>query len=115
MHIRAASLLLIGSFFVSEPRLGAQTNSGELTGRVTDKSTSVVSKAEVALKNLGTGDVRTTESNTEGYFVFAFVPPGVYEVSATATGFRKAIESAVPDGRSPPPYPKITARRRAIG
>jgi hypothetical protein len=75
--------------------LNAQTNSGELTGRITDKSESVVPKTRVRVENAGTGDVRETVSNNDGYFVVTFLAPGTYEVSAAAPGFMKAVQSGI--------------------
>jgi hypothetical protein len=88
------SVLLLSCFMVAA-QLIAQTNSGELTGRVTDKSESVVPDARVLIRNTGTGDVRETLSNHEGYFVATFLPPGVYEVSSSAQGFMKAVLSGI--------------------
>src|SRR5438034_11434514 len=75
--------------------LYAQTNSGEVTGRIADKSDSIVMNAHVLVRNLETGDVRETTSNKDGYFVVTFLPPGNYEVSSAAQGFMKAVQSGI--------------------
>ena len=65
----------------------AQSISGTLTGIVTDPSGAVVPQAKVSLKNEGSGDLRRTVSNADGFFTFAAVPAGTYEVSIEAAGF----------------------------
>ena len=65
----------------------AQSITGTLTGTVTDPSGAVVPQAKVSLKNEGSGDLRRTVSNADGFFTFAAVPAGRYEVSIEAPGF----------------------------
>src|SRR5438477_11631632 len=89
----------VGSYltllFATGALLIAQTNSSELTGRVTDQSDAVVPDAQVVVTSLDTGDTHKTSSNKEGYFVVTFLAPGNYEVSAVAEGFRKAVQSGI--------------------
>jgi Carboxypeptidase regulatory-like domain len=66
----------------------AQTNSGEISGRVVDSSGAVVVGAAVTLTNQATGDTRATQTNKEGGFIFVSVQPGTFNVSAKAPGFR---------------------------
>ena len=98
MHLRTrirlalnfTALIVIAAGFIS-----AQTNNGEVTGRITDKSDAIVVDAHVAVRNIETGDVRETTSNKDGYFVVTFLPPGIYEVSGAAPGFKKVIQSNI--------------------
>ena len=64
-----------------------QSISGTLTGLISDPSGASVPDAKVTLKNEGSGDVRRTVSNSEGFFTFAAVPAGTYELSVEAAGF----------------------------
>ena len=64
-----------------------QSISGTLTGLISDPSGASVPNAKVTLKNEGSGDVRRTVSNSEGFFTFAAVPAGSYELSVEAAGF----------------------------
>jgi len=69
--------------------LHAQTiTTGEMTGTITDSSAALVQGAEVILKSADTGESRSTHSNGTGTYRFAFVRPGLYEISATTTGLR---------------------------
>jgi hypothetical protein len=65
----------------------AQSITGTLTGTVTDPSGAVVPQAKVNLKNEGSGDLRRSVSNSDGFFTFAAVPAGIYEVTIEAPGF----------------------------
>jgi len=65
----------------------AQSIYATLTGVVSDPAQSVIPNAKVVLKNKASGDVRSTTTNGEGYFTFAAVPVGAYEVSVSAQGF----------------------------
>src|ERR1700683_1507712 len=67
----------------------AQTSStGSLTGTVTDPSGGVVSGATVTATNVGTGQSRTTTTDSSGSYKFALLPPGYYSVSFSASGFK---------------------------
>ncbi|MFT4111355.1 carboxypeptidase regulatory-like domain-containing protein [Silvibacterium sp.] len=65
----------------------AQITAGSLSGTVRDTSGAVVPDAQVSLQNDTTGDVRSTVSNSTGYFGFAAVPSGSYNVIINAKGF----------------------------
>jgi hypothetical protein len=66
----------------------AQSITATLTGLVADPSGAVVPQANVVLKNEGSGDVRRTVTNAEGFFTFASVPAGSYTMSVEAAGFQ---------------------------
>jgi hypothetical protein len=67
----------------------AQTNSGEIRGRVVDAADAVVVEAQVTLINQLTGDDRTAKTDKAGEFVFVALQPGTYSVSVQASGFKK--------------------------
>ena len=72
------------------PALFGQSLSGTLTGTVNDASGSAVPKAEVVVRNAGSGDVRRTVTNNDGYFTVASIATGTYTVSIEAAGFTKS-------------------------
>jgi len=51
--------------------------------------------ARVELNNRATAVRTATTTNAEGYFVMPPVPPGAYDVAASATGFREARLDAI--------------------
>ena len=67
--------------------LAAQGIYATLTGVVTDPSQAVVSVAKVTLKDSQSGSQRSTVTNSDGYFTFASVPVGSYELSIESAGF----------------------------
>ncbi len=82
--------LLAGWAFLMVSSLPAQGVYGTLTGVVSDPSQAVVAKAKVTLKDAQSGSQRDTVSNNEGYFTFASVPAGTYDLSVEAKGFNSA-------------------------
>lgn len=84
------ALLAFGSTAV------AQTVSGNIAGTVVDKAGAVVPKASITAVNTATGLAKTTEANEQGEFVFVDLPPGSYNLTATAAGFAKSTLSDFP-------------------
>src|SRR6266849_7389286 len=66
---------------------GQTLTTGQISGTVTDPSGAVVPKAQVTVSNANTGIKRTTESNSDGYYVVPLLDPGNYVVTITAKGF----------------------------
>lgn len=67
---------------------GAQTTSGEISGRVVDASGAVVPGAQITLMNEETGTRQTAPTNGAGLFVFPSLLPGTYAVSVQSAGFK---------------------------
>lgn len=65
----------------------AQTTAN-IGGTVQDATGAVVPGAHVTLTNTLTKEVRKLDTNSTGYFSFAGVVPGSYNVDITASGFR---------------------------
>ncbi|MFZ1113979.1 MAG: carboxypeptidase-like regulatory domain-containing protein [Candidatus Acidiferrales bacterium] len=72
---------------------GQSTNSGTITGEVTDTSNAIVPGATVSITLKSTGGVRTTTTDSEGRYVFADVDPGAYDIQVTKQGFASTIIS----------------------
>lgn len=83
---RASSLLAIAVFF-AVAALG-QSNTGTITGVVTDQNGAVVPSATVTITNQGTNEKRTVQSDADGRYEVPVLPTGVYTVEATASGFQ---------------------------
>src|SRR5437764_2981455 len=75
--------------------LWAQGIFATLTGVVTDPSESVVPNAKVTLRDVGSGSVRESTTNGEGYYTFASVPVGTYSLTVEAQGFKSHKEDAI--------------------
>jgi len=75
---------LTSSLFASGP-------TGTITGTVTDISGAVVRKAHIRVLNEATNAQRDAETNDDGDFTVALLPPGRYRVTAESAGFRRSI------------------------
>ncbi len=74
---------------------GQTTGSGTINGTVTDPNHAVVPAASVTIHNTGTGIDRAVTTNEAGLYAAPFLQPGIYEISATKTGFAKAVRKDV--------------------
>ncbi|MDP9170505.1 MAG: carboxypeptidase-like regulatory domain-containing protein, partial [Acidobacteriota bacterium] len=81
--------LLVGAAFAvaMTPNLPAQSIYGTLTGVVSDPAQALVANASVKLRDQQSGSLRDTATNGEGYYTFASVPPGTYELTVESKGF----------------------------
>ena len=58
-----------------------------LTGVVSDPTGAVVKGATVTLTDATSGSARVTEANSDGYYTFASVPVGTYNITVEQQGF----------------------------
>ena len=82
---RAVSLLLIA--FIISITVIAQSNTGSITGVVSDPNGAVVPNATVNVTNQGTNEKHTVQADSEGRYEVPSLANGVYTVETTATGF----------------------------
>jgi hypothetical protein len=96
MSLVAVTLALVWCI----PSVG-QVIRGSISGTVTDPSGAVISSAQVKAKNVETGSVFTTTSDSSGLFRFSLLQVGTYNIEITAQGFKTASQSniAVAAGR----------------
>nr|MDQ5872856.1 TonB-dependent receptor [Acidobacteriota bacterium] len=64
------------------------TTSGDIRGRVYDETGAALSGVAVTATGQETGLVRNDTSAADGSFALRLLPPGVYRVSATVSGFQ---------------------------
>src|SRR5882762_828305 len=69
--------------------------TAELVGTVTDPSGAGVARARVIAVNAGTGASRETVAGVSGDYTLTLLPPGTYNLSVEAPGFRKLSQSGV--------------------
>ena len=65
--------------------------TGTITGTITDPSGAVVSKARVMVRNEETNATRDAETNEDGDYTVALLPPGRYHVTAESASFRRSV------------------------
>ncbi|PYS51167.1 MAG: TonB-dependent receptor [Acidobacteria bacterium] len=66
----------------------AQTETGQITGKVTDPTGAIVPGTTVNVKSVDTGRVVTAVSTDEGVYTVAALQPGLYDVTAQAGSFK---------------------------
>jgi hypothetical protein len=89
LHLRLAHVCAIVCAFVFVSHCAdAQTGFASISGRVADSSGAVIQKADVTLKNLDTGVVLSSQSNSDGIYNFPSVQPGNYVMRVEKQGFR---------------------------
>jgi len=69
--------------------------SAVLSGTVMDPSNAVVSGANVTVRNLDTGGVRTAVTDGAGRYQVVALPVGTYEVRVTKTGFAEPVRRGI--------------------
>jgi hypothetical protein len=87
--------VVVAVFLLLSPNSRAQTNEGRILGTIRDSSGAVVVDAKVTVTNTGKGVSRELVTNDTGEYVAPDLEPGLYTVSAEASGFKKVISSAV--------------------
>lgn len=77
--------------FAPTVALAQSSNTGIISGTVVDPSNAIVPGANVSLVNTATLATRSTLSNKEGQYVFAFVDPGNYSIKVSKAGFKTTV------------------------
>src|SRR5260370_32616629 len=85
--------VVVGLFLclASPATLAAQAVFGNIVGTVTDPGAAAVPNAKVAIKDLGTGVLRTVTTNSDGNYSQTHLVVGKYEVRVEASGFDTSI------------------------
>jgi hypothetical protein len=91
-----ALLLTIGLLALSAVPAQAQSpTTGRIEGTVKDQNGAVIVAAVVKAINRATEDERAVNTDERGRYVIPLLPPGVYRVSISASGFNTAVIDAV--------------------
>jgi hypothetical protein len=73
----------------------AQDYRARLQGVVTDPSQAAVAGATITLKNIETGVESVKAADANGYYLFDYVAPGTYSISAEMAGFRRFVRENI--------------------
>ena len=93
LRFLASGLLLM---FVCVIAFAQASQTGGITGVVTDKNGAVVSGATVDIISDATGkSVRSVTTGDDGGFSVTLLPPGKYRVEVSASSFKKAAIAGV--------------------
>lgn len=83
---RAVSLLTIALIFAFSAF--AQSNTGSITGVITDPAGAVIPNATVTVINQGTNEKRTVQTDNDGRYEVLSLSTGIYRIEASGTGFQ---------------------------
>ncbi len=72
-----------------------QAGRGSISGTITDPSGAAIQGAQVVLLNTVTGVKQHTTTNSAGAYNFISLNPGVYQVTASQTGFVTAVKNLI--------------------
>src|SRR5215469_11524315 len=92
--IRFASCLL-AVLLIALPCAWAQHTDGTVTVTVLDPSGSIVPGAHLELRNLGTNNAITADTQATGTYAFVNLPLGTYRLSVSKEGFKAQIFDTV--------------------
>ena len=82
-------------FCVSIAAANAQSSNGTVIGAITDTTGRTIVGATVTIVSADTDAVRSTVTNEEGTYRIESVLPGIYDVSAAASGFQTTINKGL--------------------
>jgi hypothetical protein len=84
----------LGLFFLFNGALWA-SNTGSISGLVTDPSGAVIPGVTVKAVNTSTGIERSTTTNPNGFFAFPELPVGTYDISFRKEGFKELRQTGL--------------------
>ena len=73
----------------------AQTFTAAITGTVTDQTGAILSGAKIEIRNVGTNEVRTLVSDSNGLFTVEQLAPGQYQLTVTDDGFKSFVTNGI--------------------
>src|SRR6478672_11163829 len=85
---------LLGVVFAATPAF-AQFDRGQISGVVKDQTGGVVPGVTVTATQVSTQAARDTVTDAGGFYTFANLPAGRYNISAELQGFKKSIKEGV--------------------
>ena len=97
-HRRIYSIVLVLCLALGAvaPAMGqSQASSGQIAGSVVDGQGALIAKAVVKAVNTQTGYERSVSTGDDGLYTIVLLPPGMYTVTAEATGFQQATISNI--------------------
>ena len=90
-----APLALTLTLSIFAPMLHAQTDAAGLFGVVKDSTGGVIANCRIRVQNRATGVAREQATDGNGLYHFEVLPPGEYELTAEAPGFKQFRDSQV--------------------
>lgn len=92
---RIVAIGALGSVLLLSNTAAGQVAGGTITGTVRDSSGALIPNAQVSLKDVSTGIVRSVATDAAGLYTAPNLLPGTYEVSVSASGFSTEVQKGV--------------------
>src|SRR5688500_16756209 len=92
---RVGAFRQIAAFFLWVACVSAQSERGVLFGVVRDSTGALMASADIVLVNRSTGLSREMKSDGRGLYYFTQLPPGQYEMTLEAKGFKKYRNTSI--------------------
>jgi hypothetical protein len=73
----------------------AQSDRGRITGALADPAGAMIPNAPIEAKNIETGAVYQVSSTSTGNYTLSQLPPGIYQLSVAAPGFKQFIRTGI--------------------
>jgi hypothetical protein len=80
-------------WLVKPPAVRAQSASATLSGTISDTASATVPNAKVSAKNVATGQIVETLTDSSGRYAVPNLGPGDYELSVSAPGFSTNVST----------------------
>jgi hypothetical protein len=87
-------LLLLALLLGASVQVMAQA-TGSISGSVTDEKGGLIPNATVTVRNVGTSETRTAQTDDSGRYRFESLPTGAYEVMVEAGNFAKYVRTGI--------------------
>src|SRR5689334_19644752 len=94
MSVRTIAVAVLLTIALALPG-AAQTLYGSLTGNVTDASGAAVPNAKIDALNVGTGILKSAQTDERGAFLFNDLQPGAYRLTIAAKSFATHVTEGV--------------------
>ncbi|MBV9679682.1 MAG: carboxypeptidase regulatory-like domain-containing protein, partial [Acidobacteriaceae bacterium] len=73
----------------------SQANTGTILGTVSDSSGATVPGCRITVQNQNTGTIKQFTTDSDGSYRISYLLPGVYDVTAEAPSFKKAVQTGI--------------------
>jgi hypothetical protein len=93
-NLSVLGLLVLAISSVGLP-VAAQDTAAEMAGAVLDSSGGAIPHVHLTITNEGTSLTKQTDSDGTGAYVFRELPPGIYTLSVSASGFTSFVQNGI--------------------
>jgi len=82
-------------FSVCGPLSAQTSDTGAISGAITDTTAAVLAGADIKVTDVATGSTRTAQTNGQGQYRITLLQPGQYRLEVSKQGFKSAASSDI--------------------